>query len=64
MRNDRSSSRRTRNRTSKKIKKAREKNKEIVKVVEKIKKVGVKALRGEELEIKGELMLKEQKVYC
>ena len=31
-----------------KIKRAREKNEEVVKVVEEMKKVGVKALRGEE----------------
>ena len=42
-----------------KIKKARSKDKDIVKVVEKIKKAGVKALRGNEWQVKGELVLKE-----
>ena len=46
-----------------KIKKAREKDKEVVKVIEEIKKAKVKALRGYEWEIEGELVLKEKKVY-
>jgi len=46
-----------------KIKRAREKDEEVVKVVEKMKKAGVKALRGNEWEIEGELVLKEGKVY-
>jgi len=46
-----------------KIKKARSKNEEIVKVVEKMKKVGVKELRGTEWQIEGDLVLKEGKVY-
>ena len=41
-----------------KIKRAREKDEEVVKVVEKMKKAGVKALRGNEWEIEGELVLK------
>ena len=46
-----------------KIKKARSKNKKVVKVVEKMKKVEVKKLRGEEWQIEGDLILKEGKVY-
>ena len=46
-----------------KIKRAREKDEEVVKVVEKMKKAEVKALRGNEWEIEGELVLKEGKVY-
>jgi len=46
-----------------KIKKARSKNKEVVRVVEEIKKVGVKVLQGEEWQIEGDLVLKEGKVY-
>ena len=41
-----------------KIKKMRGKDKEVVKVVEKVKKVGVKALRGNKQEIKGNLVKK------
>ena len=36
----------------------RRKDKEVVKVVEKVKKVGVKALRGNKQEIKGNLVKK------
>ena len=50
-----------------KIKKTREKDKEVVKIIEEIKnaevKTEVKALRGGEWETKGELMLKKGKVY-
>jgi len=46
-----------------KIKKARSKDKEIVRIVEDIKKVKVKKLREEEWKIEGELVLKEGKVY-
>ena len=46
-----------------KIKKARSKNKEVVRVVEKIKKARVKMLWGDEWQIEGELVLKEGKVY-
>ena len=42
-----------------KIKKARSKNKEVVKVVGKMKKVGVKVLRDDEWQIDEELILKE-----
>ena len=46
-----------------KIKKARSKDEDIVRIVEKIKKAGVKEIRGEEWKIEGDLVLKERKVY-
>jgi len=46
-----------------KIKKARGKDKEVVRIMEEMKKVGVKMIQGEEWKIKGELVLKEGKVY-
>jgi len=46
-----------------KIKKLEMKNNEVVKVVEEIKKVGVRVLRDDELQIKNELVLKERKMY-
>ena len=46
-----------------KIKKARSKDKDVVRVVEKMKKVGVKKLRGNEWKIEGDLVLKEGNVY-
>ena len=46
-----------------KIKKARSKDEDVVRVVEEMKKVGVKELRGNEWKIEGELVLKEEKVY-
>ena len=46
-----------------KIKKARSKDKEIVRVVEEMKKAGVKVLRGDEWQIEGNLVLKEGKLY-
>ena len=45
------------------IKIARSKDKEVVRVVEEIKKAGVKVLRGEEWQIEEDLVLKEGKVY-
>ena len=47
----------------KKIKEAREKNEEIIKVVEEIKKTGVKVLRNKDWQIEDDLVLKEEKVY-
>jgi len=47
----------------KKIKKARDKDKEVIKVVEEMKKAGVKTLRDEEWQIKKGLVLKEGRVY-
>jgi len=46
-----------------KIRKARSKDEDIVRIVEKMKKVGVKELRGNKWKIKGELVLKVGKVY-
>ena len=46
-----------------KIKKARSKNKEMIRVVKEIKKAGVKALRGKKWQTKKDLVLKEGKVY-
>jgi len=46
-----------------KIKKARSKDEDVVRVVEEMKKVGVKELRGNEWKIEGEIVLKEEKVY-
>ena len=47
----------------KKIKKARSKDKEVVKVVEQMKKTKVKMLRNSKWQIKEDLVLKEEKVY-
>ena len=46
-----------------KIKRARSKDKDVVRVVEEIKKVGVRELRGNEWKIEGDLVLIEGKVY-
>jgi len=46
-----------------KIKNARSKDKDVVRVVEEMKKVGVKELRGNEWKVEGDLVLKEGKVY-
>ena len=46
-----------------KIKKTRDKDKEVVKVVEEMKKVGIKAVREEEWQLEEYLVLKESKVY-
>ena len=46
-----------------KIKKARSKGKDVIRVVEEMKKVGVKKLRENEWKIEGELVLKEEKIY-
>ena len=47
----------------KKIKIARNKNKKVVRIVEEMKKAGVKVQRREEWQIEGDLVLKEGKVY-
>ena len=47
----------------KKIKEARDKDEEIIKVVEEMKKAGVKMLRDEEWKIEERLVLKEERVY-
>ena len=46
-----------------KIKRARGKNKKVVRIVEEMKKAKMKELRGEEWKIEGDLMLKEGKIY-
>jgi len=47
----------------KKIKKARSRDKDVVRIVEEMKKAGVKELRGEEWKVEGELVIKEGKIY-
>ena len=47
----------------KKIKKARDKNKKVIKAVEEMKKARVKMLRNEEWQIEEGLVLKERRVY-
>jgi len=46
-----------------KIKRARSKDEEVVRVVEEMKKVGIRALKDEEWQLEGDLVLKEEKVY-
>ena len=46
-----------------KIKKARSKNKKIVRIVEEMKKAKVKELYGKEWQIEGDLVLKEENMY-
>jgi len=46
-----------------KIKKARSKDEDVVRVVEEMKKAGVKKLQGNEWKVKGDLVLKEGKIY-
>jgi len=46
-----------------KIKKARSKDKDVIKVVEEMKKAGVRELRGNEWKLEEDLVLKEGKVY-
>jgi len=47
----------------KKIKEARDKDEEVIKVVEEMKKAGVKMLRNEEWQVEEGLVLKERRVY-
>ena len=47
----------------KKIKEARNKDEEVIKVVEEMKKAGVKMLRNEEWQVEEGLVLKEERVY-
>ncbi len=47
----------------KRIKEVRDKDEEVIKVVEEIKKAGVKTLRDEEWQIEKGLVLKEVRVY-
>jgi len=46
-----------------KIKKARSRDEDVIRVVEEMKKTGVKELRGNEWKIEGDLVLKKEKVY-
>ena len=46
-----------------KIKKARSKDEEIVRIVEEMKNARVKKIRGEEWKIEGDLVIKEGKIY-
>ena len=46
-----------------KIKKARSKDEEVVRIVEEMKKARVKEIRGEEWKIEGDLVIKEGKIY-
>ena len=46
-----------------KIKKARSKDEEVVRIAEEMKKVGVKILRGNKWQIEEDLVLKEEKIY-
>jgi len=46
-----------------KIKKARSKDEDVIKVVEEMMKMGVRELRGNEWKIEGDLVMKEGKVY-
>jgi len=46
-----------------KIKKARSKDEDVIRVVEEMKKTEVRELRGNEWKIEGDLVLKEGKMY-
>ena len=46
-----------------KIRKARSKDEDVVRVVEEMKKAGVKELRGNKWKVEGDLVLKEGKIY-
>jgi len=46
-----------------KIKKTRSKDEDVIKIVEEMKKAGVKELQGNEWKIEGDLVLKEGKIY-
>ena len=46
-----------------KIKKVQSKDKDVIRVVEEMKKAEVKELRGNKWKIEGDLVLKEEKVY-
>jgi len=46
-----------------KIKKTRSKDEDVIRVVEEMKKVGVRELRGDEWKLEENLVLKEGKVY-
>ena len=60
LRTNRSSSRRSRSRY---IKKVREKNDKVARVVKEMKKVGIKVLKNKEQQVKENLVLKKEKIY-
>jgi len=45
------------------VERVRKKNEKVVRVVEEIKKLGVRAFKGDKWEIEGDLVLKEEKIY-
>ena len=45
------------------IKRAQEENEKVVKVVEEIKKAGIKTLKDKEWEIENRIVMKERKIY-
>jgi len=63
LKTSRSNNRRTRSRYNIKLKTAREKNDEVVRIVEEMKKAEMKILRDKEWKIERELMLKEENLY-
>jgi len=46
-----------------KIKRTGGKDKEVVRIIEEMKKVGIKNLRGDKWEIEEDLVLKKEKIY-
>jgi len=46
-----------------KIERTRGKDKEVVRIIEEMKRVGIKNLRGDKWEIEEDLVLKEKKMY-
>ena len=46
-----------------KIKRARDKDKEVVRVIEEMKKAEIRVLRDKEWQLEGDLVLKEEKIY-
>ena len=63
MKTSRSNNRRTRSRYNIKLKTAREKDDEVVRIVEEMKKAEMKILRDKEWKIERELMFKEENLY-
>ena len=60
---DRTVGRRTGGRNSEEKKETRDKDEEVIKMVEEMKKAGVKMLRNEEWQVEEGLVLKEGRVY-
>ena len=63
LRTSRNNSKKTRSKYNRKNKNSQKKDKEVVRVVEEMKKIGVKVLRDDEQQIEEELVLKEEKIY-